>query len=416
MGRAIEAVCPSRLGTGFRWLLTSSWISNIGDGIGLAAGPLLVASQTRDPLLVAMAALLQRVPWLLFGLYAGVVADRLDRRLIVVAVDLMRAAVLTLLAMTVVMDAVNVGVVLVAMFLLGTAETFADIATSTLLPMLVEKADLGIGNARLMVGHITANQLAGPPIGAALFAAGRAWPFVTQATCVALGAVLMSRIAAAKPVHDPQRPPARRQIAEGMRWLWSHPPIRTLTITIVSFNVTFGAAWSVLVLYASDRLGLGEIGFGLLATASAVGGVVGSWCYGRIERRISLADIMRIGLVIETLTHVILAITTVPAVAIIVFFVFGAHAAVWGTTSSAIRQRSVPIAFQGRVGSVYMIGVHGGMVVGAAIGGIVARIGGVTAPFWFAFVGSALILAAIWRELTNIAHADEDAPEPAGVA
>jgi predicted MFS family arabinose efflux permease len=89
-----------------------------------------------------------------------------------------------------------------------------------------------------------------------------------------------------------------------------------------------------------------------------------------------------------------------------VFFAFGAHAAVWGTTSTSIRQRAVPTEFQGRVGSVYMIGVHGGIVAGSALGGVVARLGGITAPFWFAFVGSALILTAIWRELGHIAHAD----------
>ena len=138
MSRVVESVAPARLGRGFRWLLASSWISNIGDGIALAAGPLLVASQTHDPLLVAMAALLQRLPWLLFGLYAGVLADRLDRRLIVVAVDLLRAAVLVVL---VAVDRHRTrstsAVVLGAMFLLGTAETFADTTTRTLLPMLV---------------------------------------------------------------------------------------------------------------------------------------------------------------------------------------------------------------------------------------------------------------------------------------
>jgi predicted MFS family arabinose efflux permease len=238
-----------------------------------------------------------------------------------------------------------------------------------------------------------------------MFAAGRAWPFVAQAVCIGSGALLMSRIAAAKP--PPRRDSgARTEIAEGLRWLWSHRAMRTLTITIVTFNVTFGAAWSVLVLYAAQRLGLGAIGFGLLTTASAVGGVLGSWAYGRIERRVSLAHVMRVGLVIETLTHLILAITTVPAVAVTAFFAFGVHAAVWGTTSTSIRQRAVPTEFQGRVGSVYMIGVHGGIVVGSALGGLVARAGGITAPFWFAFVGSALILAAIWRELGHIAHAD----------
>jgi predicted MFS family arabinose efflux permease len=406
MKGVVDAVSPPRLGSSFRWLLASSWLTNVGDGLALAAGPLLVASQTDDPLLVAAAAFLQRLPWLLFGLHAGLVADRLDRRRIVVGVDLMRAAVLAALALTVVTDVVNVAVVLTAMFLLGTAETFADVTTSTLLPMLVAKEDLGTGNGRLMIGMITGNQLAGPPIGAALFAAGRAWPFAAQAVFVGLGAVLVGRIVVSQPAPAPSDEPPRRQIVEGLRWLWRHAPMRTLTITIVAFNVTFGAAWSVLVLYAKERLDLGDVGFGLVTTVGAVGGVLGSWGYGWIERRISLADIMRVGLIIETVTHLVLAWTTVPAVALVTFFVFGAHAAIWGTTSSSIRQRAVPLEFQGRVGSVYMMGVMGGLVAGSAVGGVLGRLWGVTAPFWFAFVGSGVILAFIWRELNHIAHAD----------
>ena len=127
------------MGNPFRWLVGSAWIANLGDGIALAAGPLLVASQTSDPLLVAMAGLLQRLPWLLFGLYAGVLADRVDRRLLVVAVDLTRAGVLAVLTMAVVTGHVDITVVLVAMFLLGTAEVFADTAVHTLLPMVVAR-------------------------------------------------------------------------------------------------------------------------------------------------------------------------------------------------------------------------------------------------------------------------------------
>ncbi|MEJ7775111.1 MAG: MFS transporter, partial [Nocardioidaceae bacterium] len=80
MSRLVETVAPKRLGTDFRWLLSSSWVSNLGDGISLAAGPLLVASQTDQEFLVALAALLQWLPALAFGLYAGALTDRLDRR------------------------------------------------------------------------------------------------------------------------------------------------------------------------------------------------------------------------------------------------------------------------------------------------------------------------------------------------
>lgn len=408
VSRLAEVVVPSRLGVGFRWLLASSWATNLGDGIALAAGPLLVASLTRDALLVALAATVQWLPPLLFGLMAGALTDRLDRRLIVVSVDLLRAAVLVVLTLAVVTDRVSIAVVLTALFVLGTAEVFADNSSQTLLPMLVARDDLALANSRLQTGLITVNQLAGPPLGAALFTAGAAWAFGAQAVVVALGAVLVTRVALAPHGRDPERSThLRHDIAEGFRWVRHHAAVRTLVLTIFTFNITFGAAWSVLVLYATRRLGLGEVGFGLVTTVSAVGGLAGTVCYGWITRRVSLGNLMRIGLVIETLTHLALALTTSPWVAMPVFFVFGAHAFVWGTTSVTVRQRAVPLALQGRVGSVNLVGVYGGLVVGSTIGGVLAQRVGVAAPFWFAFAGSAVFVVLIWRQLAHIAHADE---------
>jgi MFS family permease len=403
-GRVVEAVLPARMGKSFRWLVGSSWVSNLGDGIGLAAGPLLIASDTQDPLLVALGALLQRLPWLLFGLYAGVLADRLDRRGLVVAVDLMRASVLAILAATLISGEVSIAVVLAAMLLLGTAEVFADTTTGTLLPMVVAKADLGIGNARLMSGVLTMNQLVGPAVGAVLFALGRAWPFLTQSLCVALGAVLVSRMRLPAMQRRHEASHLRQDVLEGLRWTWRHAAVRTLTLTIVTFNITWGAAWSVLVLYSSQRLGLGVVGFGLLTTISAVGGLAGTASYDWLERHASLADLMRVALVVETFTHLVLAVTTTAWVAMATLFVWGSQIFIWGTTSGAVRMRAVPTELQGRVGSLYLIGVYGGILVGQALGGAIARIWGVTGPFWFAFAGSALILVLIWRELGNISH------------
>lgn len=416
MRRVIETLVPARLGTGFRWLLASSWVSNLGDGIALAAGPLLVASLTDDARLVALAATVQWLPPLLFALLAGALSDRLDRRLIVVTVDTVRAVVLAVLAAAVLTGHVSIGIVLVALFLVGTAEVFADSSSQTLLPMLVARDDLAVANARLQTGFITVNQLAGPPLGAALFAAGTAWPFAAQALVVAAGAVLVSRLVL--PRHGRGRGDGdrlHRDIAEGFRWVRHHPAVRTLVLTITTFNVTFGAAWSVLVLYATQRLGLGPVGFGLLTTVSAVGGLLGTASYGWITRRVSLGALMRIGLAVETLTHLALALTTRAWVALVVFLVFGAHAFVWGTTSVSVRQRAVPTALQGRVGSVHAVGVFGGLVVGSAVGGVLAERWGVVAPFWFAFVGSALFMALIWRPLAHVSHADA-APAPAGSA
>ncbi len=409
-----EALVPSRLGRSFRWLLASSWTTNLGDGIALAAGPLLVASLTSDPFLVSLAALLAWAPPLVFALAAGVLADRLDRRRVVMAADGLRAVVLVILVATIAGGHVSIAIALVAIGLLTTAEVFADGTSTTLLPMLVDREDLPIANARLTSGFITLNQLAGPPIGAALFVVGRAVPYATQAVLVGFGVLLVSRVRL--PAHGRERgtgPGLRRDVAEGFRWTLRHPAVRTLALTNLVFNVTYGAAFSVLVLYVRDRLGLGPVGYGLVMTATAVGGLLATGAYGWITRRISLGDVMRIGLVIETLTHLGLALTRSPWVAAVILFVFGAHEFVWGTTATTVRQRAVPRELQGRVGSVYTIAIYAGLVVGSGVGGLLANRFGLTAPFWFAFGGSVVFLVLLWPQLTRIAHGGDDAGAPA---
>jgi MFS family permease len=406
VSRVIDAIAPRRFGVGFRRLLATSWASDFGDGVALAAGPLLVVSQTREPFLIALATLLQRLPWLVLGLHAGVIADRYDRRLVIVVANSLRAIVLIVLAGMVATDRVNVAVVLMALTALGAAEVFVDTTTSTLLPMLVEKQDLGVANSRLMFGRITINRLGGPAIGALLFAAGMAVPFIVQAVCVLFAVVVIRGIVIDRPARPTTEASVGGDIAAGLRWVWRHPAIRTLTVTILAFNITFGAVWAILVLYSVERLGLGDVGFGLITSFGAAGGIVTTVTYGWIERHVGMANIMRIGLLIETGMHLSLALTSTPAVAFAVFFVFGMHEAAWGTTSVTIRQRAVPTEFQGRVSSVYMVGVFGSLVVGALIGGVIAAVWGVTGPFWFGFVGSGLILAAIWRRLGAIAIAE----------
>ena len=407
LARIIEVVAPARLGRSFRWLLSATVVNNIGDGVAISAGPLLVASQTRDPLLVSMALLSEYLPALLFGVVGGAAADRFDRRRMVVFVNLGRAVVLAALVATIVSGTVNILVVLGALFVLGTAETFADSASSTLIPSLVPREDLGIANARMQGAFLLTNQLLAPSIGAFMFAAGMALPFATNAACFALGAVLVSRVATSTRNELRERSSFRAEMAEGIRWLVAHPPMRTLALTILTFNVTFGAAWSVLVLYAGERLGMNEVGFGLLTTAVAVGGVVGIFSYGWLERRFSLADIMRVGLLIETGTHLSLALTTSPPIALATLVVFGAHAFVWGTTSTVVRQRAVPDELLGRVTGVYRVAIVGGLVVGTPLGGLLAKAFGITAPFWFAFAGSGLLVAILWRQFDNIVHAGE---------
>lgn len=413
MRRVIDAAVPPRLGPSFRWLLSSTLVNNAGDGVVVAAGPLLVASQTHDPFLVSLALFFDYLPGLLFAVLAGGYADRVERRRLVIVSNVLRAVVLSVLAFTIVSGVVSIWLVLATIFVLGTAETFADSAASTIMPTIVDREDLGVGNARMQGGFVLLNQLIGPPIGAFLFAVGMAVPFAMNAVAFALGALLVSRVVIdARSVI--QRDPGegrsfRSELADGLRWLREHAAMRTLALTIFTFNITFGAAWSVLVLWAAQRLNMDALGFGLLTTASAAGGLVGIVLYGPLERRFALGDIMRVGLLIETFTHLAFALTTSPPIALLVMFVFGSHAFIWGTTATTIRQRAVPNEMMGRVGGVYRMAILGGMVIGTPLGGLLAATFGITAPFWFGFAGSAILVVLLWSQFGYIAHSEQPA-------
>jgi MFS family permease len=103
--------------------------------------------------------------------------------------------------------------------------------------------------------------------------------------------------------------------------------------------------------------------------------------------------------------HLAFALTTHAAVAFVIMFGFGAYAFVWGTISTTVRQRLVPLPLQGRIASVNMVGIFAGLVIGQFLGGVIAQAWGLTAPWWFAFAGSAVTLLVMWRSISHIAAA-----------
>ncbi|TCC43688.1 MFS transporter [Kribbella sindirgiensis] len=394
---------PSELGPDFRKIFPAAIISNLGDGALIAAGPLLVASITTEPAAVGAAAFVQQLPWLLFALFSGVLVDRLDRRLMIVAADTFRAIVLAALGLAVLLGTAPLWAVYLALFLLGTAETLADNASGALLVSAVPKDHLGKANARLFASGTVLQQLGGPPLGALLFAAGAGIPLVFNAITFAAAATLIARVAVRPPLPDhTTRAAVLHEVREGVRWLWHHSGVRTLALSILVMNITFCAAFATWVLFAREQLGLSETQFGLLVSVGAVGGVLGMPTYHFLEPRVGPVTLLRVGLVIETTVHLILAVTRSPWVAGATMAVFGVHAVVWGIVSTTARQLATPDALMGRVNSVYLLASVGGAAIGSALGGVLAQQYGLAAPFAIAFVAMVVMTAVAWRPLRNV--------------
>lgn len=404
----------------FRKLWAASAVSNLSDGVAPIAAPLLAATLTDDPALVAGVALAQRLPWLLFPLLSGALADRLDRRRAMIAVATGRAALIGSLGVAVLFDLAGIAVLYTVFFLLSTGETLFDTAAATVVPAVVPREQLPRANARLAGTLTVTNQFVGPPLGGLLFAAAAALPFLLGvgglAAAAALLLTLRGSFRAAPPTTGP-RTGLRHAIAEGVRWLWRHRLLRTIALTLALLNVALVAQVSIMVLFARERLDVGPAGYGVLIATDGLGGVFGSFAAGRIIARLGASTVLRLAVVIEAAAPAALALTGSSYLAGAVLTAFGCHAIVWGALLTSLRQELTPARLRGRVESVYRLIEHGGAAPGALLGGLLAAHAGITAPFWLGAITGVALLPLVWSTFSSstvIAARETAAAEASG--
>jgi predicted MFS family arabinose efflux permease len=206
----------------------------------------------------------------------------------------------------------------------------------------------------------------------------------------------------------------RAEIAEGVRWLARHRLLRVLAVAIALMNLTLSATLSISVLYAQERLGLGSVGYGLLLSSMAVGGIAASLVAERVIAWLGPATTMRLGLVIESSTHLVLALARSPVLVGAVFALFGFHAMTWSVISVSLRQELIPARLLGRVNSAYAVFGFGSLALGAVAGGVLAARYGLTAPFWYSFAAMTVLTLACWPILSTRAIAQARAEASTG--
>jgi MFS family permease len=384
----------SRLGSNYTKLWFASAISNIGDGVRWTALPLLAVTLTRDPAKVAAIDLAASLPWFLFALIAGALVDRLDRRKVMVLANMFRTAVMAGLATLVLTHNASLPVLYILAFCLGMAETMFDNAAQALMPRLVDHSLLEKANGRLTAAELTANQFVGPPVGGLLFAAIAALPFLVDAGSFAVSALLIFLVAGSfRTPRDDALPVTRlrSEIAEGLRWLWSHRLLRTMAAYVGIQNMMNTACFSIFVLFAVQILHLSAAGYGLLLSSMAIGSLLGGLTADRVARRIGRGTTIFVGLVLASVSFVVMGTATDP-------YVVGAGAALlgwpitsWNVITVSLRQRLIPDRLLGRVNSVYRLMAWGTMPLGAVLGGLLGRVFSVRTPFLVAAVVDGLL-------------------------
>jgi MFS family permease len=394
------------LGPGFRRLWSATAVSSLGDGVYFTALPLLAASLTRDPLTVSLVTFAETLPNLLLTLTAGVLVDRWDRRLVMWRVDAFRFVVVTALAGAVLAGRVSIPLLMASGFLLGAGDTMFGTAAQALLPALVsrEPGRLELANGRLLGVQTVGAQLSGPPLGGLLFSLANAVPFLADAVSFGASSVLIASIrgrfgsgrkAGVPPVS------IRAGIAESLRWLLRHRLLRTLAVMVGVVNLFATGCLATAVLFATQRLGLGALGFGLLGTGLAAGSIAGSLLAPPLALRLGTARVLLGSAVIESVATILIGPQSNPLAAGALLGLVRVGTMGWNTVSVALRQSLIPDRMFGRAASVYRLVAVGTVPLGAALGGALARLVDLRAPWLVAGFSELAVLAVMGRSLTT---------------
>jgi predicted MFS family arabinose efflux permease len=386
------------------WL--SGFLADFGDGVRLAALPLLAAEITRSPAAVGAVTAVQSLPWLLLGAGLGVVVDRTDRRRLMVAVDIARAVIIAGLAVAILLHADGLVLIYLTGFTTGVGSALRKTAQVTCVPRLVDAARLDQANGRIIAGQIVGNELAGPAVGGWLFGLAAVLPFAVNAGTLGIAVLLLLTLPSVfQPVPGPAadgqarpRGSVRRDLAEGLAWLRRNADIRDVTLATGVISAMDAAWFAVLVLYVVQILHEVPGAYGALLAVGAIGGVAAGAVGSRLTRRLGTwGSLLLAGLVMAG-TQLVLGLTSDVILAAIMLAASSAAFAVFNIVAVTMRQQRVPDALLGRVSSLFGTVAGGAEALGALGGGLLATAAGIRAPMvWGAVPIAGVTVLLAWR-------------------
>lgn len=368
------------------WL--SSFLSDFGDGVRLAAFPLLAVHFTRSPTAVAAITAVQGLPWLFLGAGAGVIVDRADRRRVMASMSIVQAVMVAALVAALLANSAGLWLIYLAAIVTGIAAGLRGTAASASVPRLVKPADLDQANGRLIAGRIVGNELAGPAAGGLLFGLAAVVPFAVNAGTLGIAVLLLLTLPGVFQPAPREPGPApvsravsvRRDLVEGIRWLGHHRDVRDLTIAVAVISAMDAAWFAVFVLYVIRILHLRPGAYGVLLAIGALGGIATGAAGARLTRRLGPWPSLLLAGLTMAITQAALGLTSSVIIAAITQFASSGAFALFNMTAVTMQQRLVPAGLLGRVTGLYGTVARGTEALGAIGGGALAAIAGIRAP------------------------------------
>ena len=393
-----------RLGPDYGRLWRAAALSNLSDGILLVGGPLVAIQLTRSATLVAGALVALSLPWLLFTLPAGALADRYDRRDLLLGATLARAAIVAVAGSIALAGSFTLPVLYVTLFLLGACEVLFDTTSQSMVPSVVAREHLSVANGRLAAAQMVGNQFAGFPLAGLLVTVAVAWVFFGPAVLFLLAVPALLRMSRGLQPAVRTEATLRADIREGLGELFARPVLVRLAALAAVVNIAAGAFNGVFVLFVvgpQSPMGLSEIGYGLLAALLAAGSVLASLVVGTLDARLGPARLMVVALLLVAAALTVPVVSTSVALVATMLLVLGFGITVLNVVVVSSRQRIIPNRLLGRVNAAYQLIGQGAGPVGALAGGVLADLTSLPTVFLMAtmlVLGAALLLGLPLRD------------------
>jgi len=404
-----------RLGRDFGMLWTAAAFSNLADGIGRTAVPLVATTLTRDPLLISVIGALAFVPWLVFGLPAGMIVDRCDRRLIMAVANALRGAVAVWLASLAVFGGLSLWALFVGTLVFGFGETLFDNATNAVIPGVVSRRELDRANGWMQAAQITIDNFIATPIAGVLFAVALALPLWAGSAgyLIPIVLALLLPVSAARPLQARREaggdagavtagamaepitigtPSARISTKEAVAYLVDHRYLRAMVVftSVVGSMLSFSQA--VILLFFLETMSVPAAAVGFITAGIGVGALSGSLLAPRLVERFGRGPVMLGSVFVTGATLVLTGIAPEVWTAVIAFSVSAGAVSLWNVPWGSLRQQIVPQEIFGRVLGVIRTFTWGLFPVATVLGGWVGRID-LRLPFWSA--GAVVMLAGL---------------------
>lgn len=398
------------LGPAFNRMWGASLLTNLADGVLIAAAPLLAVSLTKNPVLISMISALVMLPWLLFAIPIGAIVDRVDRRFLLAGANATRFVIAALIALSIATQTITIYWLFLATFLIGICEVTADTTTQSLIPQILDKSQFEKGNSRLQVSETVVQGFVGTPLSGFLYAIAIYIPFIANSLGFLVAAVLAASIPA-KFLQDIRieesekvKPDFLAEMKFGIGYLYNEKALLRLVLTTASIGFCYSMSISTIVLFILQELKLTPSLFGIALAIQSSGAILGALSAPKLSSAFGRSRIMAICIFLSSLIILLQGLAPNIYVYIALATIASFTISNWNILLMATYQNVIPGHLFGRIHGTRRTLVWGLMPFGSLLGGFIAK-GGLRLPL---LIGGAIATVIALFSSRFLLHVGEE--------